>query len=329
MQRLRTGQSDLENKFPVISDYLLKSLNAAQILATYSGANTESQINELALNLKEQISLLETAEQEYADHQESLNESKTTIQKTITDAQTSFEQINELHTEANELVETSKRHLTETIAKQENILNETEQLKQTVRDLLPGATSAGLASSFSDRARKLNMPRLIWGVSFIATLSVLGYFSFHAISFMDTAKYWTFLLERAPLSVPFIWLGWFSAIQYLNSTKLQEDYEFKTAASKAFVGYKDHMEFMSTINSNNDPSVNVMNNLANKTVDILATEPGRLLGKSHEDALPSNIINRIIKVFARKMPAGLGKEFEIKVNGTNASVTYKDSKNDA
>ncbi len=45
-------------------------------------------------------------------------------------------------------------------------------------------------------------------------------------------------LNHLPLLGPFIWLGWFSAVQYGYVSRVREDYAFKFAASMAFEGYK-------------------------------------------------------------------------------------------
>src|SRR5258705_2208482 len=96
------------------------------------------------------------------------------------------------------------------------------------------------------------------------------------------------LLRRLPCAAPLIWLGWFSAIQYGNTIRVQEDYAFKAATSKAFAGYKDHMEYMANVQL--DEANSAMKLLAARTIEILAHEPLRIYQKPHKDVSPANFL---------------------------------------
>lgn len=104
------------------------------------------------------------------------------------------------------------------------------------------------------------------------------------------------LLNKLPWVGPLIWVGWFSAIQYGNTIRVQEDYEFKEATAKAFIGFRDHMEHLSKIN--NQEGENAMNQLAIKTIQVLSNEPLRIYKHAESESIPSNkmfgFVNKIL-----------------------------------
>jgi hypothetical protein len=122
---------------------------------------------------------------------------------------------------------------------------------------------------------------------FIVSLTALGIFAWHLIGIepRKLSDFWNEIIVRLPLAAPLIWLGWFSAIQYGNTIRIQEDYAFKEATSKAFQGYRDHMEHLESVNA--DEAQTALSLLSEKTIEILAREPLRIYGKSEHDATPA------------------------------------------
>ncbi len=49
---------------------------------------------------------------------------------------------------------------------------------------------------------------------------------------------WTRLIVEIGLVSPLIWLGWFAAKQYGYTSRIREDYAFKSAAAMAYEGHK-------------------------------------------------------------------------------------------
>jgi hypothetical protein len=120
---------------------------------------------------------------------------------------------------------------------------------------------------------------------FIGTTAGLAFFAHDLLSVtLDQKSFLTYLIFRITLAAPLVWLGWVSAVQYGNIVRVQEDYAFKEATSKAFQGYRDHMEHLFTVNS--DEEGNAMRLLAVETIKILAREPLRIYGHTHDDASP-------------------------------------------
>jgi hypothetical protein len=162
-----------------------------------------------------------------------------------------------------------------------------EKEAELVSALLPRAASAGLASGFASRAKQLQPAKLGWTVGFLTSIGFLMYFAFQIVGLdlVDTDDLWRHVLHRMPLAAPFVWLGWFSAVQYGNALRMQEDYAFKEATCKAFIGYRDHMEHLASVDAEEGHSA--MNLLAGETIRILAQEPLRILQRSHKDVSPT------------------------------------------
>ena len=139
-------------------------------------------------------------------------------------------------------------------------------------------------------------------VVFIAALIGLSAFAYY-LTTIEAApgEFWQQILYKIPLAAPLIWLGWFSAIQYGGIIRVQEDYAFKEATSKAFQGYRDHLEHLASVNL--PEAGTAMNLLAAKTIEILAHEPLRIYGKTEKDASPAH---SLVEIFsgARKNVEG-------------------------
>lgn len=165
----------------------------------------------------------------------------------------------------------------------DELVSEAESIRDTIEGLLPGSASVGLAASFEERANKLVVPRRGWMTVFI--ISILAMVGVAFTIDLSGDDYLQDALSRLPFLAPFIWLGWFSALQYGNTIRLEEDYRFKTSTAKAFVGYRDHMTHLKDVDLEN--AGNALSLLSTRTVEVLSIEPGRLLGKSHNEATPS------------------------------------------
>ena len=113
----------------------------------------------------------------------------------------------------------------------------------------------------------------MWMTIFILTVLLLAVFAWQIVHIpqANTEQIWTHVLHRLPLASPFIWLAWFSAIQYGNTLRVQEDYAFKEATSKAFEGYRSHMEHLASVDLKEGNTAMTM--LAAKTIEILSHEP--------------------------------------------------------
>ena len=118
---------------------------------------------------------------------------------------------------------------------------------------------------------------------------------------------WHYLLLRLPVALPIVWLAWFSAIQYGNAMRLEEHYSFKEATSKAFAGYREHIQQLGGVTEGEDdgenPSQNIVKQLASTTVQILAKPPADIFSGPEKEASP---LSQMLAVLVARIVGGKG-----------------------
>ena len=118
------------------------------------------------------------------------------------------------------------------------ILVETSnKLKKSQADL----SKHGMAGAFASAAEKFNNQRIIFGVGFaIALIAIICNGISSKDAFNSIGENYAFVGALAK-TAPFIWLGWFCVRQLGQMTRVQQDYEFKTATALAFEAHKKEM----------------------------------------------------------------------------------------
>jgi predicted nucleic acid-binding Zn-ribbon protein len=173
------------------------------------------------------------------------------------------------------------------------------QLEKQIEDLLPGATSAGLASSFQDRKKTFRGPKVWWLRAFASCLLLL--FSgalvefFYQLIHKTTPTSWDgvllHLLVRAPIVFPLIWFALYAARQLTIAMRLEEDYAFKESISKAFEGYRRQMENISGEIHGEPPVVK----LSSAVIDTLSSSPDRIYDKKGLHGSPLSHVADVVK----------------------------------
>ena len=200
--------------------------------------------------------------------------------------------------DSSELNETMHSMVTELSRLQEKC----KEQEKVIDSIIPRGASAGLAAAFSLRGKQLEKTKWIWLVLFVVSLSVLSGFAWNLanLKIPEGVTFWDQLLSRLPLVAPLVWLGWFSAIQYGNIIRVQEDYAFKEATSKAYQGYKDHMEHLGSVDL--DEARTALTLLSETTIQVLGREPLRIYGKSEQDASPAHSFSRMLRSQKKREP---------------------------
>lgn len=197
------------------------------------------------------------------------------------------------------------------IAGAEEVQRKELEQQAKIDAVLPKGASAGLAAAFTERGDSLDKPLAMWirvfvlSVVGLAAMSTYIVWALHGLAEQTPlSQYWQYLLMRLPFVAPFIWLGWFSAVQYGNIIRVQEDYAFKKATSIAFQGYRDHMDHLHGVDAGEAGTA--MKLLATSTIEILSREPLRIYRGPHTDASPAahsiGLVGRLAK-----WAKGLGK----------------------
>lgn len=169
------------------------------------------------------------------------------------------------------------------------LTSEVQALKERVEGLLPGATSAGLASSFNKQRLRFSGPQIQWLWTFVACIALLVVLAvpsfFSAMGWMHQTDEswnatWRSLTMRLPIVLPVIWLAIYAGRNYMLSLRMEEDYAYKEAVSTAFEGYKREME---TIGAGDAEKPTPITILCTNILRAIAERPGRIYEGKQED----------------------------------------------
>ncbi|MEY2520604.1 MAG: hypothetical protein QOF24_2363 [Verrucomicrobiota bacterium] len=161
-----------------------------------------------------------------------------------------------------------------------------DELTKQATDLLPGATSAGLASAFATQKRRFDAPQKRWLRTFVGCIIGLAVISLPSFLNAIVGKNllggtfdptWDGTLRgltlRLPLVIPLVWLAIYAARNYMLSLRLEEDYAYKEALSTAFEGYRRQMEQI-TASETGAPAP--LTTLCVNVLSAMAERPGRI-----------------------------------------------------
>lgn len=117
-----------------------------------------------------------------------------------------------------------------------------DKLLKEIRETLEGANRVGMAASFKTRKDELRLQQVAWQIVFIgAIITIIWAVSKYVLPTVTESQNtgdWSKLIAELGLVSPLIWLGWFAAKQYGYTSKIREDYAFKSAAAMAYEGHK-------------------------------------------------------------------------------------------
>lgn len=124
---------------------------------------------------------------------------------------------------------------------------ETQNLLQKCQEAYSIATTIGLAASFDQRAKKLNLSVRLWVANLFIALSAgswIGYQRIEMISSIlkdNSIKIEIIFIHIAlaifSLGAP-LWFAWLATKKIGQNSKLAEDYSFKASVAKAYEGYR-------------------------------------------------------------------------------------------
>ena len=312
-QSITSLRTTTDSDMAVISGIRKNAEESGKAVSEISGKATAIQAN-----LTETKSNIDTISQKVKEGTKTIEadlakivSAKTTADSTISELQKISATTNELHERVKTihssvegceeeskakldsikgLIATAQEVEQKVLAYEENI-SKLEQnyseLNGKVERLLPGATSAGLASSFCAQKTRFRSPQKWWMGTFIACMVALLVIAAIGGGFVLTAEsdnwdaIFRHIVQRLPYVVPLVWLGIYSGRQYMLSLRLEEEYAFKEAISTAFEGYKREM---GTIPANGSDVP--LNTLCSNVLALLSRRPGLIYEGKHYDVTP-------------------------------------------
>lgn len=203
-----------------------------------------------------------------------------------------------------ELQKTQESEFSDALKKNKS---EYEILKTNIEKLLPGATSAGLASAFSTakEAYKSKICLFTWVFyGAVGVLLVLGcVWLWNIISVnpennqsilatATTGQLINSLIVKLPIIISLIWLATFSAKRRNEYTRLQEEYEHKWALTSSYLGFKQQIDEMQT----DDDTLTEL--LLKTAIETIGFNPSVTLSSKHDEKAP--IVGNIIDLLKKK-----------------------------
>lgn len=205
----------------------------------------------------------------------------------------------------------SKKEFEELIIKFNDLFQQQTQtyeaLKIQIESLLPGATSAGLASAYGDRKKMATIEAKKYARNFTYSIWALIVIALASAVFTPLIEYWLaeeslatiiFDVERlalrflwiAPISGPVFWLAFVYSKRRSENSRLTEEYAHKEALAKSYDSYKKQID---ALNENNEA---LLGKLLSAAIDAVAYNPSVTLDKKHGDKFTiDNINNKIGK----------------------------------
>ena len=159
-----------------------------------------------------------------------------------------------------------------------------EDLKEKIDGLLPGATSAGLATVFKNLKEKSQrgvlMYTLGFGVSLLGLFLTTRYFFLMPESTTEWFPWLQGLFAKALFFAPLLWLVIFFSKRRSEHQRLELEYTHKEAVARSFQGYKEQ------INELELKDEKLLEELLSTTIKAIGYNASVTLGGKHGDDPP-------------------------------------------
>jgi hypothetical protein len=174
---------------------------------------------------------------------------------------------------------------------------------ETITDLLPGATSAGLAYAFDARRKTFMDPSSRWQYLFVGSVILLVVLAFTGVlhvyqaekllTYDEQFRLW---LARLPVAGALVWLALHASRESALAKRLEEDYGYKAAIASTFLGFHKQMAEIGTDVMPGSP----LSKLCSDTLATIASPPGRIYDKHKLTVSPSDELKDIGRSLTNK-----------------------------
>jgi hypothetical protein len=184
-------------------------------------------------------------------------------------------------------------------------------LKLKIESLLPGATSAGLASAYGELKDGFDKPiknytSLFYGsllllvvAGVVMSVQSVHFYPAFSLNFVDIAQWDAILralLFKAPFVAPVVWLAVFSSTRRSQYERLQQEYAHKEALATSYHSYKQQLQDLKI------DTEELQKELISKAIDAIAYNASITLDGKHENKLPlQQLLDKLSIDDAKKM----------------------------
>ncbi len=151
-----------------------------------------------------------------------------------------------------------------------------DSLTEKIENLLPGATSAGLASSYRS-ARKEKNTKCYW-FGFLGSLIVLCGGYFYYLIATGSGIDWLDVVVRTVVGMPLVWIAWYCQRSISQTNKIKEEYHHKQRMMSVFDGFSKYVSEL----TKDDPEQNKLKKLEliSAVIDAIKKNPSEILNPS-------------------------------------------------
>ncbi|PML16994.1 hypothetical protein [Vibrio breoganii] len=181
-------------------------------------------------------------------------------------------------------------------------------LNEQIESLLPGATSAGLASAYYELKKDCLDPIRNFTILFFISLAliVLGSIVLMTESFVLYPLEWKLLsntewndiainmLRRSPLIIPLVWLAIFSAQRRSENQRLYAEYAHKEAIAKSYQGFKNQIKEL------HDSDSDMLKSLIKQAMEAYSFNPSSTFDKKHKTSSPTSELKDIVNAEVKR-----------------------------
>ena len=162
-----------------------------------------------------------------------------------------------------------------------------------IESLLPGATSAGLATAYKNLKESYDEPirnttTMFYGsliglliVGVILITNKVGWFYIDFIEIDEASKLLNNILVKLPITIPLVWLAVFASKRRSQNMRLQQEYAHKEALAKSYQGFKKQIEGLG-----NDKDDILLKQLLQAAIEGVSFNASGTLDGKHADKVP-------------------------------------------
>ena len=182
-------------------------------------------------------------------------------------------------------------------------------LNNEINSLLPGATSAGLATAYKEMKDSFEKPIRHSSKVFYCSIGLLVFASILLaidtvggrdslitfVKFQDWSTVLQDLAYKIPFYAPVLWLAIYATKRRSEYQRLQQEYAHKEALAKSYNSYKKQIQDLDA------EDLEMQKEFIMKTIDAIAYNASSTLDGKHGDKMPAqDLIEKLVAELAKK-----------------------------
>lgn len=182
-------------------------------------------------------------------------------------------------------------------------------LNDQIEELLPGATTAGLATAYKEMKESFSIPIANANRLFYASIVLLVFFSgvtafeYTSETGLVLAKFedWPAVLEslikKLPFYIPVTWLAFYATRRRSEAQRLQQEYAHKESLAKSYNNFRMQIQALG------DEDKAMQKEFIMKAVDAITYNASTTLDGKHGDKSPTqDVVEKVVNEVIKRLP---------------------------